>query len=56
MKEESRFYYLTNLVAVLKIRLDRAEQEKNWLAGNGRLTRDFASYKDLFSVRLWYLI
>lgn len=50
LREESRFHLLTSQCNITRIKLERAEQEKKWLAGNGRLLRDFASFKDLYSV------
>jgi hypothetical protein len=38
------------LVNIGRIKLDRAEQEKKWQDGNGRMLRDFASFKDLYQV------
>lgn len=58
LREESRFHLLTSQSSITRIKLERAEQEKKWLAGNGRLLRDFASFKDLYAVResssQWY--
>ena len=50
LREESRFHHLTSQSSITRIKLERAEQEKKWLAGNGRLLRDFASFKDLYAV------
>jgi hypothetical protein len=50
LREESRFHLLTSQCNITRIKLERAEQEKKWLAGNGRLLRDFASFKDLYAV------
>jgi intraflagellar transport protein 81 len=50
LKEESRFHYLTHVAEINRIRLERAEQEQKWQNGNGRLMRDFPTYKDLYSV------
>jgi hypothetical protein len=33
-----------------RTRLQRAEQEKKWNDGNGRMIPDFASFKDLYAV------
>lgn len=56
LREESRFHYLTQLLAVTRVRLDRAEQERRWRAGEGRLMRDFTSYKELYTVHLSVLM
>ena len=50
LREESRYHSLNCLVSIARIKLDRAEQEKKWQEGNGRMLRDFASFKDLYSV------
>ena len=50
MREESRYHYLQNLIFIAKIKLQRAEQEAKWQKGEGRLMRDFASFKDLYAV------
>mmetsp|Transcript_11256 Transcript_11256/g.10886 ORF Transcript_11256/g.10886 Transcript_11256/m.10886 type:complete len:562 (+) Transcript_11256:46-1731(+) len=52
LREESRFHLLTSQCNITRIKLERAEQEKKWLAGNGRLLRDFASFKDLYANKL----
>lgn len=49
---ESKYHILNCLISSTKIRLQRAEQEKKWLDGNGRLLRDFASYKELYTHKL----
>lgn len=51
LREESRYHTLNSLVTLAKIRLQRAEQEKKWNDGNGRMLRDFASFKELYTVR-----
>ncbi len=50
IREESRYHSLNCLVSIARIKLDRAEQEKKWQEGNGRMLRDFASFKDLYTV------
>lgn len=50
LREESRYHTLNCLVTLAKIRLQRAEQEKKWNDGNGRMLRDFASFKELYAV------
>ena len=50
MGEETRFHSLNALVNIARIKLDRADQEKRWQEGNGRMLRDFASFKDLYQV------
>lgn len=52
LREESRYHYLTSMISICKIQLERAEQEKRWQAGQGRLVRDFATFKDLYAVSL----
>ncbi len=50
LREESKYHYLQNLIFISRIKLDRAEQEKKWQSGQGRLVRDFACLKDLYNV------
>lgn len=52
LREESRFHYLNSLSTIARIKLDRAEQEKKWQAGDGRMMRDFAHFKDLYAHKL----
>lgn len=52
LREESRFHYLNSLIALAKIKLERADQEKKWQNGDGRLMRDFATLKDLYANKL----
>ena len=52
MREESRFHYLNSLTSIARIKLERAEQERKWQAGDGRMMRDFASFKDLYANKL----
>jgi len=52
LREESRFHYLNSLTSIARIKLDRAEQESKWQNGDGRLMRDFSSFKDLYSNKL----
>lgn len=52
IREESRFHYLNSLTNIAKIKLERADQEKKWQSGDGRMMRDFASFKDLYANKL----
>ena len=52
MREESRFHYLNSLTSIARIKLDRAEQESKWQAGDGRLMRDIPHFKDLYANKL----
>jgi len=52
LREESRFHYLNSLIALARIKLERADQEKKWQNGDGRLMRDFATLKDLYANKL----
>ena len=52
LREESRFHQLTNMATIARIKLDRADQEKKWQAGNGKLMRDFASFKEFYQNKL----
>lgn len=52
MREESRFHYLNSLTSIARIKLDRAEQESKWQSGEGRMMRDFASFKDIYLNKL----
>jgi hypothetical protein len=42
---------MQHLSSITKIKLDRAEQEKQWQKGKGRMMRDFASLKEFYAVR-----
>lgn len=52
MREESRFHYLNSLTTIARIKLDRAEQENKWQNGDGRMMRDFSSFKELYANKL----
>ena len=52
LREESRYHYLNCLMTIAKNKLERANQEKKWQTGSGRMMRDFASYKELYSQKL----
>eukprot|EP00975_Prorocentrum_lima_P020823 4379385-Prorocentrum_lima.AAC.1 len=49
LREESRYHFLNNLIAITRIKLDRCEQEKKWQNGQGRMMRDFACLRDLYA-------
>lgn len=53
MREESRYHYMQHLINISRIKLDRAEQEKQWQSGKGRMIRDFATLKDFYAVRVY---
>lgn len=50
LREESRLHTINSLLSICRIKLERAEQEKRWQSGQGRLIRDFASFKELYAV------
>jgi len=52
MREESRYHYLNSLTSISRIKLERAEMEKKWQSGDGRMMRDFGSFKDLYTHKL----
>lgn len=52
LREESRYHTLNCLVSMSRIRLQRAEQEKKWNEGHGRMLRDFASFKELYNHKI----
>jgi intraflagellar transport protein 81 len=52
LREESRYHQLQNMISLSKIRLARVDQEKKWQSGQGRLMRDFASLKELYTNKL----
>ena len=52
LREESRYHYLHSLVSLARIRLERAEQEKKWQDKDGRMMRDFASFKELYAQKV----
>ena len=50
LREESRYFYLQNLISMSKIRLERCEQEKRWQSGKESMLRDIKCLKDLYAV------
>jgi intraflagellar transport protein 81 len=52
LREESRYHTLNCLVTTSKIKLQRAEQEKKWNDGHGRMLRDFSSFKELYAHKI----
>jgi len=42
---------LQHLIGITRIKIDRAEQEKRWQKGTGRMMRDFAHLKEFYTVR-----
>lgn len=52
LREESRYHTLNCLVTNSKIKLQRAEQEKKWNDGHGRMLRDFSSFKELYAHKI----
>lgn len=50
LREESKYHYLQNLINIARIKLERVEVEKKYQNGNGRMMRDFASLKELYTV------
>jgi len=50
LREESRYHYLQHLIGITRIKIDRAEQEKAWQKGKGRMMRDFAHLKEFYTV------
>lgn len=53
-REESRYHYLNNLIAINKIKLERVEKERKYQLGEGRMLRDFASYDELYTVYFFF--
>ena len=49
-----RYHYLNNLIAINKIKLERAEKERKYKKGEGRMLRDFASFDELYTVSEYY--
>ena len=39
-------------IAITKIKLSKAEQEKKWQSGESKMVRDFATLKDLYNSKL----
>jgi len=50
LREETKYHTLTSLIGITRIKIARANDEKNWQSGEGSLMRDFASLKDLYAV------
>jgi hypothetical protein len=51
LREESRYHYLQHLSTITKIKLDRADYEKQCQKGKAQLMRNFASLKEFYAVR-----
>jgi len=49
LREESRYHHLHSLVTVGEGTLERAAEETKFEAGEGRLLRDFKTWKDLYT-------
>lgn len=52
LREETRYHTLNSLNSIAKIKVERAEQEKKFRSGDGKLMRDFASLKDLYAHKI----
>lgn len=52
LREETKYHTLTSLIGITRIKISRANDEKNWQAGEGSLMRDFASLKDLYAHKI----
>lgn len=52
IREESRFHYLNCLTDVADVQLGRVQDELAFQKGEGRLLRDFASYKELYQHKI----
>jgi intraflagellar transport protein 81 len=52
IREESRYHYLNNLISMNKMKLERAEKERKYQQGDGRMLRDFASFDELYTNKL----
>jgi len=52
LREESRFHYLNCLTAIADAQLSRVQDELRFQKGDGRLLRDFKSYKDLYNQKI----
>ncbi|GBG24327.1 Intraflagellar transport protein 81-like [Hondaea fermentalgiana] len=52
IREESRFHYLHCLTDIANVQLNRVQDELAFQRGEGRLLRDFKSYKDLYQQKI----
>jgi len=52
LREESRYHYLNNLIFINNLKLEKAEQERKWQAGEDRMLPNFASFKDLYTHKI----
>lgn len=52
IREESRFHHLGALTEIANAKLNRVQDELSYQKGEGRLLRDFKSYKDLYSQKI----
>eukprot|EP00607_Mallomonas_marina_P005930 CAMPEP_0182425364 /NCGR_PEP_ID=MMETSP1167-20130531/11775_1 /TAXON_ID=2988 /ORGANISM="Mallomonas Sp, Strain CCMP3275" /LENGTH=679 /DNA_ID=CAMNT_0024606011 /DNA_START=12 /DNA_END=2051 /DNA_ORIENTATION=- len=49
LREETRYHTLNCMLSISRQKLERAEQEKRWRNGDGRMLRDFSCLKDLYT-------
>ena len=52
LREESKFHLLNCMTAVAEAKLQRVHDELGFQKGEGRLLRDFKSYKELYSQKI----
>jgi len=52
IKEESRFHHFNSLMEIVQVQLARAHDEEAFQNGEGRLLRDFRTYKDLYQHKI----
>ena len=52
LSQESRFHYLQSMIGIVEARYSKVEEEMEFERGNGRLLRDFRSYKDLYDHKI----
>ena len=50
--QESRYHYLQALISIVDAQYNKVQEEMEYQRGNGRLLRDFRSYKDLYQHKI----
>jgi len=52
LAQESRYHYLQSLIGIIEAQYNKVQQEMEYERGNGRLLRDFPSYKALYQHKI----
>ena len=52
LRVESRYHYLQCLSSIARVHLERVDDEAKYESGDGRLLRDFKTYKELYTHKI----